>query len=123
DHTLAESIPRYPNATNYRISSGSGFPDGVPSTEIYFQTNDSDDVVINWYISTLKKQGWKVVNRNDRKNDLKEANVEMWKINKNTIYTINVHKYDYSDNNAIRDKVSISVDHTFFREKMFKQME
>jgi hypothetical protein len=40
DYRTAQTIPRYPNATSWKVSASNGFPDGTPNGEIDFVTTD-----------------------------------------------------------------------------------
>ena len=59
DYIVARSIPRYPNASRWKASANSGFPDGRPSGTVNFLTNDIPQSVYDFYQTELPKSGWK----------------------------------------------------------------
>lgn len=60
DYVVVKSIPVYPNSNDVRVYASSGFPDGSPSGDITFDTNDSTEAVLNFYKQELSKRGWQL---------------------------------------------------------------
>lgn len=58
DFVVAKTIPRYPNSSSWSVTASSGFPDGSPGGDIYFETADNAQSVANFYEDILPKQGW-----------------------------------------------------------------
>ncbi|OGD85650.1 hypothetical protein A2696_03175 [Candidatus Curtissbacteria bacterium RIFCSPHIGHO2_01_FULL_41_13] len=63
---VAQKIPKYENASNWSIQvGGSDMGGGGPcGAEIYFHTNDSQDLVFSFYKEKLQNDGWVVDSEN-----------------------------------------------------------
>lgn len=58
DRRKAMSIPKYPNATNWKVMSSCGIPgEGSCAANIFFFTNDSREAVFNYYRNEFPKRG------------------------------------------------------------------
>lgn len=112
DYLVARTIPKYPNATEWKVEATSGFPDGRPGADISFYTGDNYDSILAFYSPRLKAQGWKEdvkyptgVGGLDLADGLKaiEANYTMRILS--MPFTISIRKTDIRDPEAYRDYV------------------
>ncbi|OGY23724.1 MAG: hypothetical protein A2126_01405 [Candidatus Woykebacteria bacterium GWB1_45_5] len=63
DRLVANTIPRYPNAANWRFSSGYETNDMtiIWRQSIYFDTSDTAKSILDFYQEELTGRGWKLV--------------------------------------------------------------
>lgn len=55
---IANEIPKYPNSTNWSVTSSCGIPgEGICNTYATFQTSDREDKVFDYYKNELPKIG------------------------------------------------------------------
>ena len=57
DYVIAKSIPVYPNAREYEVTSSSAFPGGTPAATVRFYTDDPVQTTSDFYRTELSK-GW-----------------------------------------------------------------
>lgn len=60
DYIVGKSIPRYPNVSSWKVSATNGFPDGSPSGNITYKTNDTAKSVFTYYKQALPLLGWQL---------------------------------------------------------------
>ena len=63
DRAVADTIPRYPEASSWKIgdSTNQCLADGTPSAYIYFNSDRKLEEVLTFYKEELPKHGWVLV--------------------------------------------------------------